>query len=130
MTKKLEPYPRGSAANGNEFKRTGALFISRANTNVLEDIRSGIMSQIFPGLDRSSSESFRVPNLAQQFLGLTFFLLSNNFLRPDVDVTGKILAWLQNSESMRLLEHLLSIREPAFESFAEKVFGSRSRLKM
>jgi len=150
MTKTLEPYPRGSSAIGNEFKRTGALFISRANSNALEDIRSGIMSQIIPGVDRSSRESLRAPNLAlqsimpdvifekhsnmsmskasdqdnvaQQFLGLTFFLLSNNFLGPGVDVTGKILAWLQNSESMRLLEHLLSIREPAFESFAEKVF--------
>jgi ankyrin repeat protein len=56
------------------------------------------------------------------FLNLTMFLVSNNFLGTTSDVSKKVYEWVKRRSNAALLEHLLSISGPTAEALAENLF--------
>jgi ankyrin repeat protein len=57
------------------------------------------------------------------FLSLTMFLVSNNFLGATADVSKKVYKWVKRRSNAGLLEYLLSISGPTAEALAENLFG-------
>ena len=56
------------------------------------------------------------------FLNLTMFLVSNNFLGATADVSKKVYKWVKRRSNAGLLEYLLSISGPTAEALAENLF--------
>jgi ankyrin repeat protein len=56
------------------------------------------------------------------FLNLTMFLVSNNFLGATADVSKKVYNWVKRRSNAGLLEYLLSISGPTAEALAENLF--------
>src|ERR1700749_3154659 len=61
-----------------------------------------IMPEIIPG-DAYMSLGSTTPSSVMQFVKLAIYLLSNNFLRPGVEIGQRTLQWLQSKENTQLV---------------------------
>jgi ankyrin repeat protein len=104
-------------------------FIKGANGEEISGSISQIVKALMPENVFSNhpvSTHMTVPQGHQSsvlnFLNLTMFLVSNNFLGATADVSKKVYKWVKRRSNAGLLEYLLSISGPTAEALAENLF--------
>ncbi|KAH8591385.1 ankyrin repeat-containing domain protein [Bisporella sp. PMI_857] len=103
--------------------------LARSNGDDISISCGGIIQAVLP--DDLFPRDNTVPSLAishqepssnLQFLKLTIYLISNNFLPSTEGITKKVYRWIKRSVNAGLMEYLLSIGGPTVEALIESLF--------
>lgn len=63
------------------------------------------------------------PSAAVDFLNLTLFMMSNQFLKADSDISTKVNSWIKRRSKAGFLEYLLSVDGPTTGALGEQLFS-------